>query len=81
LPYGTKPVPRGYTSPVVVRPYRPRARALPAPSGATALDRLRTLTDTSTVTRQSETVEASPVDAAQRIIEVLADWGYLEVAD
>jgi electron transfer flavoprotein beta subunit len=81
LPYGTKPVPRGYTSPVVVRPYRPRARSLRAPFGATALDRLRALTDTSTATRHAETIEASPVDAARRIIEVLADWGYLEVAD
>ena len=77
LPYGTQVVPRGNTS-LVVRPYRPRARVLPPPTGDT-LDRLRTLTDASSAPQPGETIEASPAEAARRIIEVLTDWGYLEV--
>jgi hypothetical protein len=71
--------PHGNTS-LVVRPYRPRARVLPPPRGDT-LDRLRTLTDSSSAPQPGETVEARPADAARRIIEVLADWGYLELDD
>ncbi|MGZ4767650.1 MAG: mycofactocin-associated electron transfer flavoprotein beta subunit [Ilumatobacteraceae bacterium] len=81
LPYGTTVVPSGNTSPVVVRPYRPRARVLPAPVGAAALDRLRALTDSSAAPQQGETIEAVPTEAAARIIEVLRDWGYLEIAE
>jgi electron transfer flavoprotein beta subunit len=77
LPYGTTPVAGGSSSTAVVRPYRPRARVLPAPAGATALDRLRALTDASAAPQPGETVEASPSVAAQRIIEVLRDWGYV----
>ncbi len=77
LPYGTPTVLSGNTSVVAVRPYRPRARVLPAPVGATALDRLRALTDVSAAPQPGETVEAGPAVAADRIIEVLRDWGYL----
>jgi electron transfer flavoprotein beta subunit len=77
LPYGTMPAPGGYASTTEVRPYRPRARVLPAPVGATALDRLRALTDASAAPQPGETVEAGPAAAAQRIIEVLRDWGYI----
>ena len=80
LPYGTNVAPGDHTSLVVVRPYRPRARVLPAPAGATALDRLRVLTDSSAAPQQGETFEAGPKEAARRIIEVLASWGYFEVA-
>jgi electron transfer flavoprotein beta subunit len=76
LPYGTPTMPSANSSVVAVRPYRPRARVLPAPVGATALDRLRALTDVSAAPQPGETVEASPEVAAQRIIEVLRDWGY-----
>ena len=76
LPYGTAPG-QGNTSVITVRPYRPRARVLPAPVGATALDRLRVLTDASAAPQAGQTVEASPAAAAQRIIEVLRDWGYI----
>ena len=79
LPYGTKQVPSGNTSVVSVRPYRPRARVLAPPAGDTALERLRALTDASAAPQPGETVEASPADAARRIVEVLRDWGYLEV--
>ena len=85
LPYGTAPVSTGdisgvmsgVMSGVTVRPYRPRARVLAAPEGATALDRLRALTDASAGPQPGETVEANPPDAARRIIEALDDWGYL----
>ncbi len=89
LPYGTPvssgmgssgTVPGGTTSTVSVRPYRPRARVLAPPAGATALERLQALSDASAAPQPGETLEASPPDAAQRIIEVLRDWGYLEVA-
>jgi electron transfer flavoprotein beta subunit len=77
LPYGTTSVLTGNTSGTTSRPYRPRARVLPAPIGVTPLDRLRALTDASAAPQPGETVEASPADAAQRIIEVLTDWGYV----
>ena len=80
LPYGTTLVPGASTSPVVVRRYRPRARVLAPPTGATALERLQTLTDASTAPQPGETVEAGPAEAARRIIEVLGEWGYLQVA-
>ena len=81
LPYGRTSLPTGNTSGVSVRPYRPRARVLEPPAGATALERLRALSDASAAPQPGETVEASPADAARRIIEVLRDWGYLEVSD
>jgi hypothetical protein len=48
---------------------------LAAPVGATALDRLRALTDVSAAPQAGEVVEATPAAAARRIIEVLRDWG------
>ena len=77
LPYGTTVMPAGSRSGFVVRPYRPRARVLAAPVGATPLDRLRVLTDVSAAPQPGETVEASPPEAARRIVEALDDWGYL----
>ena len=77
LPYGTTSVPGGNTPVIAVRPYRPRARVLAAPTGTTALDRLRVLTDSSGAPQPGEVVEGSPTHAAQRILEVLSDWGYL----
>ena len=77
LPYGTTSVHTGNTSGISIRPYCPRARVLPAPIGITPLERLRALTDASAAPQPGETVEASPADAAKRIVEVLTDWGYL----
>jgi len=77
LPYGTRLPANGPAPLPTVRPYRPRARVLNAPVGATPLERLRVLTDSSAAAQTGETVEAAPGDAAQRIIEVLAEWGYL----
>lgn len=58
-------------------PYRPRARALAAPAGDSALDRVRRLTDASGTPTRGETVTAEPVVAAQRIIAALREWGYV----
>lgn len=64
---------------VVVRPYRPRARVLAAPRGATALERLQVLTDASAAPQPGETIETTPALAALRIIDALRGWGYLDV--
>ncbi|MGA0893661.1 MAG: hypothetical protein ACO3S5_03485 [Ilumatobacteraceae bacterium] len=65
----------------VVRPYRPRARALAAPGGDSTLDRLRVLTDAAAAgAARGETVELAPADAAARIVRALDEWGYLGAA-
>jgi electron transfer flavoprotein beta subunit len=61
----------------VVTPYRPRARALAAPAGDQALDRLRALTDAGGTSTRGETVVLAPSDAAARIVQALRNWGYL----
>jgi len=77
LPYGTKQKTIDAAAAPSVRPYRPRARVLSAPAGATPLERLRTLTDASAAPQPGETVEAGPAEAAERIIDALVEWGYL----
>ncbi len=77
LPYASTVNAAAAATEVAIGRYRPRARVLPAPDGATALERLRALTDASAAPQAGETVEAPPAIAAQRIIEVLTDWGYL----
>jgi len=62
---------------VAVTAYRPRARALPAPEGDTALQRLRLLTDSSSAKAHGEVIEATPHDAAAHILHSLRHWGYL----
>lgn len=64
--------------PPALRPYRPRARVLPPPSGDAALDRLRVLTDAGAAgASRGETVELDPAAAAERIIAALVEWGEL----
>ena len=58
------------------RTLRARPRLRPAPAGDDALARLRALTATGTVTVRSLPIEATPAEAAERIIEALAAWGY-----
>ncbi|MFT3851190.1 MAG: hypothetical protein QM733_00370 [Ilumatobacteraceae bacterium] len=60
----------------VVRPYRPRARALAAPHGDT-LGRLRQLTDAGGAPTHGERVTLDPPAAAARIVAALREWGYL----
>jgi electron transfer flavoprotein beta subunit len=65
----------------VVHPYRPRARALAAPSGDLALDRLRSLTDAgAAVASRGEQVTLAPAAAAARIVAALREWGYLDAS-
>lgn len=62
----------------MIRPYRPRARQLPAPAGTTPLERLRVLTDAAVSSAaRGETVRLEPAGAATRIVQALRDWGYL----
>jgi electron transfer flavoprotein beta subunit len=65
------------TEPQPLRPYRPRARVVPSPSGASALERVKRITDTSTSKGHGETVHLTSTDAAQRILTSLREWGYL----
>jgi electron transfer flavoprotein beta subunit len=60
----------------VLRPFRPRARVLPAPQGREALDRIAALTDAGTAKAHNEVVTLSPADAAARLLEAMAAWGY-----
>jgi electron transfer flavoprotein beta subunit len=66
----------------VVRPYRPRARALAAPTGESTLDRLRVLTDAAAAAgARGETVHLPPAEAAARIVDALDHWGWLPAGD
>jgi electron transfer flavoprotein beta subunit len=62
---------------MIVMPYRPRARILPAPGGETPLDRVMSLLGTGTHHGQTERVDADPPAAAKRIADQLRHWGYL----
>lgn len=60
------------------RPFRPRARALPAPAGATTLDRIRLLAASQEGgDGRGELVTLDPDAAAERILAALTEWGYL----
>jgi electron transfer flavoprotein beta subunit len=76
LPYGTNVAPTGNTS-IVTRPFRPRPLVLPPPRGTT-LERVHALLESTTTVHQGETIEADPSEAADRIIEALQRWGYLD---
>jgi electron transfer flavoprotein beta subunit len=58
-------------------PYRPRARALPAPTGGDALTRIRALMSSGVDVAHGETVTLDPPEAAARIVQSLRDWGYV----
>lgn len=62
----------------VTRPYRPRARTIPAPSGASPLDRIRAVTEAAAPAGSGEPIELDPVSAAELILERLHTWGYLQ---
>jgi electron transfer flavoprotein beta subunit len=59
-------------------PYRPRARAFAPPAGSTALDRVRSLIITDAASAGGESVTLEPAAAAERIVEALRTWGYLD---
>jgi electron transfer flavoprotein beta subunit len=59
------------------RAYRPRTRVMPPPVGATALDRIRSITaPVGSGTGRSDPVELAAAEAADAIIDALARWGY-----
>lgn len=63
--------------PAAVRPFRPRSRELPPPTGG-ADDRIRSLTDAgATSAERSVAVTLEPVAAAAKIVETLQAWGYV----
>ncbi len=60
-----------------LRPWRPRARVVSAPSGATALERIVTLSGAFVERTPPMAVALEPEQAAAAILEQLRDWGYL----
>jgi hypothetical protein len=44
--------------------------------GAEALERIAALTDAGTVKAHREVVTLAPADAAARLLEAMASWGY-----
>jgi electron transfer flavoprotein beta subunit len=67
-----------HLEPARQRPWRPRARVVPAPQGERALDRIVALTGALTERTPPRTIELPPVEAARAILEQLVVWGYLE---
>lgn len=70
-----------HVEPPRTRPWRPRARVLPAPEGDSALERIVALTGTAGDSSPPRSVEATPAEAAGMIVDQLRDWGYLEGTD
>jgi electron transfer flavoprotein beta subunit len=68
----------GPTPSVWTRPFRPRARVLAPPAGATALERIAALTGPATATAHGQPVVLEPADAADRVLDALRTWGYLD---
>jgi electron transfer flavoprotein beta subunit len=58
-----------------VRPFRPRPRQRPSPSGD-SLNRVRALTATTGGPRHTELVTLDPPAAADRILRAMREWGY-----
>lgn len=61
-----------------LRPFRARARVVPAPEGRSALDRVRRITETSSSKGHGEVVDLEPRAAAERIVSTLRQWQYLD---
>jgi electron transfer flavoprotein beta subunit len=60
-----------------IHPFRPRARALPAPDGG-SLDRVRQILDIGGGEVHAELLTLEPTAAASKILDQLRDWGYLD---
>jgi electron transfer flavoprotein beta subunit len=61
------------------RPFRPRPRILPGPAGDHAFERILQLTATHAAPAAVAAVELGPDAAADRILEALTKWGYLDL--
>jgi electron transfer flavoprotein beta subunit len=70
--------PHGRLPETEIHPYRPRARALPAPRGGSSLDRVRQILDVGGGDIHAELVTLDPPAAASKILDQLRDWGYLD---
>jgi len=64
--------------PAALRPYRPRARTLPAPTAADPLQRVLQLTAATAPRTPPRTVVADPAEAARVVLDQLREWGELE---
>lgn len=64
--------------PLRTGPYRPRARVLPAPGGASARERILALTGALVDRTPPEQVVLDPAPAADRLLAQLRAWGYLD---
>ena len=62
--------------PAVLRPYRPRARELPAPAAAAARERILALTGILTDRDPPQTLVLDPPAAADALLAKLEVWGY-----
>ncbi|MFM8856803.1 MAG: mycofactocin-associated electron transfer flavoprotein beta subunit [Actinomycetota bacterium] len=62
----------------IERPYRPRARVIPAPMGSSPLDRVRSVTESASPKISADPVQLDPRRAAELILERLREWGYTE---
>lgn len=58
------------------KPFRPRARSIPAPKGTMSLDRIRSVTETTAAKGSGDPLHLEPVAAATLILERLREWGY-----
>ncbi len=58
-----------------VGPFRPPARVVSPPVGSSATDRIRSLVGLTTERRTARAVRLDPAEAADAILEALADWG------
>jgi electron transfer flavoprotein beta subunit len=64
------------SGPVRTRPYRPRAKELPAPAGSSARERVLALTQVLTDREPPQTLVLDPAAAADELLARLAAWGY-----
>lgn len=69
---------RRSVSPPTRRPYRPRARCLPAPKDPDARRRIVALTGALSDRTRPQLLHLGPADAADRILDQLRTWGYVE---
>lgn len=62
----------------VEKPYRPRARSISSPRGTSPLDRIRSVTESSSPKGSSDSVHLEPSEAARFILDRLREWGYTQ---
>lgn len=60
------------------KPFRPRPRTIAQPQGATALERLHSITNVASASARGEQIELTATKSAMYILETLARWGYIE---